>query len=97
MSEQLRAERARLEAEISALAAECDLPLQDAGVVRAYLAHDDLGVALEHLCDILIETQADITEGHCRRILDAAKALGMIKRDPREWSQRMESLLARVR
>lgn len=97
MSEALRAESARLQAEISALAAECDLALQDAGIVRAYLDHDELGVALEHLADLLIETQADITEGQCRRILEAAKALGMIKRDPRDWSQRMEALLARVR
>jgi hypothetical protein len=97
MSEELRAERARLVAEISALVAECDLALQDAGVVRAYLDHDEMGVALEHLCDILIETETDITEGQCRRILEVAKALGMIKRDPQEWSQRMEALLARVR
>lgn len=97
MSDELRAELARLEAEISALATECDLALQDAGVVRTYLEHNDVGVALEHLCDILIETDAGITEGQCRRILDAAKALGMIKRDPKEWSQRMEALLARVR
>lgn len=97
MNEDLRQQLARIEAEISALAAECDLALQDAGTVRAYLAHDEVGVALEHLCDILIETDAAITEAQCRRILDAAKALGMLTRDPKAWSERMETLLTRIR
>jgi hypothetical protein len=96
VSEELRAELARMEAEISALVADCDLPIQDANSVRAYLDHHELGVALELLCDTLIETGAQITEGQCRRILDAAKVLGMIKRAPQEWSERMETLLARV-
>src|SRR5688572_24533761 len=96
MNEELRAELSRLSAEISALATECDLPLQDAGIVREYLAHDEVGVALEHLCDILIETEAAVTESQCRRILDAAKALGMITREPQAWKERMETLVARV-
>lgn len=96
MNENLRAELARLGAGISALAAECDLPLQDAGAVRAYLEHGELGVALETLCDTLIETGASITERQCRRILDTARALGMLDREPKEWSGRMETLLTRI-
>jgi hypothetical protein len=96
MNEELRAELARMEGEISSLASDCDLALQDANAVRSYLAHNELGVALEYLCDTLIETEAEITEGQCRRILDAAKALGMLAREPTEWSQRMETLLGRV-
>jgi hypothetical protein len=96
MNEQLRAEQARLEAEISALVTECDLALQDANAIRAYLEHDELGVALEQLCDTLIETDAQLTEGQCRRILEAAKAMGMLKREPKEWSLRMETLVRRV-
>jgi len=96
MNELLQAELARLETEISALIADCDLPIQDANAVRAYLEHKELGVALETLCDTLIETEAQITEAQCRRVLDAAKAMGMLKREPKEWSERMEALLARV-
>lgn len=96
MSEPLRAELARLEAELSALIADCDLPLQDAAAIREYLEHQELGVALETLCDTLIETETPITESQCRRILDAAKAMGMLKREPAEWSRRMETLLSRV-
>jgi hypothetical protein len=96
MNEQLQVELTRLEAEISALVTDCDLPLQDANAVRAYLDHKEVGAALEALCDTLIETETPITEAQCRRILEAAKALGMVKREPREWSQRMETLLARV-
>lgn len=96
MSEHLQAELARLSAEISALVADCDLPLQDATAIRAYLDHQELGVALEALCDTLIETDAAITEAQCRRILDAAKAMGMLKREPQEWARRMETLLTRI-
>lgn len=96
MSEELRAAQAQVAAEISALAVECDVALQDAGAIRGDLARGELGVALEHLCDTLIETQAPITEQQCRRILDTAKALGMLKRAPREWSERMETLLHQV-
>jgi hypothetical protein len=96
MNEELQKELARLEGDISGLAVECDLALQDAAVIRSYLEHKEIGVALEHLCDTLIETDAAITEAQCRRILDAAKALGMVQREPREWSQRMETLLTRV-
>ena len=96
MNEQLQAQMAQLGAEISALVAECDLPLQDANAIRAYLDHQELGVALETLCDTLIETDASITESQCRRILDAAKAMGMLKREPKEWSRRMEILLTRI-
>lgn len=96
MNEQLEAELARLETEISALIADCDLPIQDANAVRAYLEHKELGVALETLCDTLIETEAHITEAQCRRILEVAKAMGMLKREPKEWSERMETLLTRV-
>jgi ATP/maltotriose-dependent transcriptional regulator MalT len=92
----LQAELARLAAEISALAAECDLPLQDARIVRDYLDHDEPGMALEHLCDTLIDAEAPVTEGQCRRILDAAKALGMVAREPQEWKLRMETLVSRV-
>lgn len=92
----LQAERARLETELSALITDCDLPIQDANAVRAYLDHSELGVALETLCDTLIETEAPVTESQCRRVLEAAKALGMLKREPGAWSQRMETLLARV-
>lgn len=96
MTPQLQAELARLAADISALVAECDLPLQDATIVRDYLDHDEPGIALEHVCDTLIETDAPVTEQQCRRILDAAKALGMVAREPKEWKQRMETLVARV-
>lgn len=96
MTEPLQAELRRLEAELSALITDCDLPLQDAAAIRAYLDHQELGVALETLCDTLIETEAQITEAQCRRVLEAAKALGMLKRAPQEWSQRMQALLARV-
>ena len=96
MNEQLQAELARMAAGISALCAECDLPLQDAAIVREYLDHSEPGVALEHLCDTLIETDAPVTESQCRRILDAAKALGMIAREPQEWKERMETLVSRV-
>lgn len=96
MSEKQRAELARLAADISALIADCDLPLQDGGAIRAYLDRDQLGVALETLCDTLIDTEAPITESQCRRILDAARAMGMLRREPREWSRRMETLLTRV-
>lgn len=87
---------ARMEAEISALASDCDLALQDAAAVRAYLSRQELGVALEFLCDILIETDVRISEAQCRRILDAAKALGMVQRDPADWKQRLETLLTRI-
>jgi hypothetical protein len=93
---QLQAELTRLEEEISALITECDLSIQDANAVRAYLEHKELGVALETLCDTLIETELPITEVQCRRLLEAAKALGMLKREPQQWSLRMEALLARV-
>ena len=96
MNQDLQAEQARLATEISALAAECDLPLQDARIVREYLEHDALGVGLEHLCDTLIDADAPVTESQCRRILDAAKALGMVAREPGAWKQRMETLVARV-
>ena len=96
MSEQLQAQMAQLGGEISALVADCDLPLQDASAIRAYLEHQEFGVALETLCDTLIETDASITESQCRRILDAAKAMGMLKREPKEWSRRMETLLTRI-
>lgn len=96
MNEQLQAELARLEQDLSTLIADCDLAIQDANAVRAYLEHKELGVALETLCDTLIETGAPVTEAQCRRILDAAKAMGMLKREPREWSVRLETLLARV-
>jgi hypothetical protein len=96
MSEQLQAELARLSDEISALVTDCDLPLQDATAIRAYLEHQELGVALETLCDTLIETDATISETQCRRILEAAKAMGMLKREPQEWARRMETLLTRV-
>lgn len=95
-NDELRAQLARMGAEIAALAAECDLALQDASVVREYVERDEPGVALEQLCDVLIETDARITEGQCRRILDAAKALGMIQRDPQDWKLRMEALLTRI-
>lgn len=94
--EQLQAEHARLAAEIAALVVDCDLALQDANVARSYIEHEDLGVALEYLCDTLIETDTHITEAQCRRILEAAKALGLLKREPQEWSQRMETLLGNV-
>jgi hypothetical protein len=97
MNEPLQAELTRMEAELSSLIADCDLPLQDANAVRAYLDHKELGVALETLCDTLIETEATITEAQCRRILEAARAIGMLKREPQAWSQRMETLLGQVR
>lgn len=97
MNEKLRAEQARLEAAIAALATECDLAVQDGNAIRELLQHGELGVALEQLCDLLIETQADITEDQCRRVLDAAKAMGMIQREPREWKERLERLLLQVR
>lgn len=98
MSEaQLQAEMARVEAEISSLVADCDLPLQDASAVRAYLEHKELGVALEALCDTLIATASDITESQLRRILDTAKAMGMVTREPKEWAERLETLLSRTR
>jgi hypothetical protein len=96
MTDELAAQLKRMAAEISALAADCDLPLQDADAVREYLAHDELGVALELLCDTLIETEAPITESQCRRILDAAKALGMLQREPKAWKIRLETLLTRI-
>jgi hypothetical protein len=96
MNEQLQAELVRLETEIDALINDCDLPLQDGNAVRGYLEHKELGMALETLCDTLIEAETQITEAQCRRILEAAKALGMLKREPKEWSQRMETLVARV-
>jgi hypothetical protein len=96
MNEQLQIELARLETEIAALITEADLPLQDAAPIREYLEHKEVGAALEVLCDTLIETEAQITESQCRRILDAAKALGMLKREPKEWSERMQTLVARV-
>jgi len=97
MNDKLRAEQARLEAAIAALVTECDLAVQDANAVRELLEHGELGVALEELCNLLIETQADITEDQCRRILDAAKAMGMIQREPQEWKERLERLLLQVR
>lgn len=96
MSDPLQAELARLAAEISALVTDCDLPLQDASAIRAYLDHRELGIALETLCDTLIESDATITEQQCRRILDAARAMGMLEREPKEWSRRMETLLTRI-
>jgi hypothetical protein len=96
VNEPLQAEVARLEAEIAALITDCDLPLQDAGAVRTYLEHKELSVALEALCDLLIEAETPITETQCRRILEVAKAMGMLKREPKEWSARMETLLSRV-
>lgn len=96
MNEQLQIELARLETEIATLITETDLPIQDANTVRGYLEHKEVGAALETLCDTLIETEAQITESQCRRILEAAKALGMLKREPKEWAQRMETLVARV-
>lgn len=95
--EQLRAAHARVAAEIAALVVECDLAVQDANVARSYLEHEEFGVALEYLCDTLIETDAPITEAQCRRVLESAKALGLLKREPQEWSQRMETLLGNVR
>lgn len=97
LSKVVPAERAKIGTEISSLAADCDLALQDAGTVREYLAHDELGVALEYLCDTLIETDAPVTESQLRRILDSAKALGMLTREPAEWKQRLETLIGRVR
>lgn len=93
----LRAEMARMESEISALVSECDLPLQDANAVRAYLEHEELGVALEALCDTLIESEATLSESQLRRLLDAARTMGMLTREPRAWSERMETLLSRTR
>ena len=96
MNQKLDAERARQRAELSALLVDLDLPLQDASAIREYLEHDDLGVALEEIVDALIVMEAPITEAQCRRILEAAKAMGMLKREPKEWASRMETLLHRV-
>lgn len=93
---QLLAEMARMEAELSALVTDCDLPLQDANAIRAYLEHKELGVALEALCDTLVESESAVTETQLRRILDAAKAMGMLTREPKAWSERMETLLSRT-
>lgn len=95
-NEKLEAERARQRSELSALLVEFDLPLQDASAIREFLEHDDLGVALEEIVDAVIDSEAGITEQQCRRVLDAAKAMGMLKREPQEWSRRMETLLSRV-
>ena len=96
MNEKLEVERARQRAELSSLLLDFDLPLQDASAIREYLDHDDLGVALEEIVDAVIDSGMSITEQQCRRVLDAAKAMGMLTREPKEWSWRMETLLQRV-
>ena len=93
----MKTESARIEAAIASLLTDCDLPLQDATIVREYLGNEEYGIALEYLCDTLIDTEASITEDQCRRVLDTAKALGLTQREPRQWSERLETLLARVR
>jgi hypothetical protein len=81
-----------VQADLTALSAEVDLPLQDATIVREYLSHGEPGIGLEHLCDILIETDAPITKPQFNRMLAAAAALKLLGSD--EWSERLAALAA---
>jgi hypothetical protein len=95
VKDELQALREQMAADLSALTAECDLPLQDAAIVRDYLEHDEFAIGLEHLCDILIETESDLTKPQYNKVLAIAAALKLLGTD--EWSERIVALAARVK
>jgi hypothetical protein len=56
-----------------------DLPLRDRDIVKGYLKYNELGVALEHLCDALLAEDRTVSESQYSEI---ARLFKKMKMDP---------------